>query len=406
MGLPALAGDFRWDIEWYNYGQAVEQTDQSIIDPTGRRLNNPKERFQSDLRINTKYTWNNGTRFVFRPRFLGNVNEYHYLDTDENVTSTDGEIPIPEAYLEGDPTKTLTLAAGLQNYQWGPAEFIGPSNPFFHFRRDQRSYTYKEDGRFLLRMNWSPNYRWNIIAIAEPMNNGDSFWIYEQKFKPKGIIKIERRGKNALNYIGVDAGTIDDTIPFIGEYFNYEIVSGLSIYVDARHSQGSAQYEPDVSPDLLYDMVYVRNDHTWNTLSVAGIRWEQGRVDIRAEYVYNSYGLDQNNMQAAFLSALPQHPRGDENLKRLLGSGMELMGQHYGYLSFRFPDLFMQNNNVALRYVQSLMDQSATVQLAWDVALGDAWTLFAEANYSIGDSTQELSALEKASGQLGLKWNL
>jgi hypothetical protein len=403
--LPASAKSFRWDIEWYNSIQGSEQNQASVMDPTGRRLDNPKARFQSDFRLNTKYTWGNGTRLVFRPRFLGDVNQYDYVNPDEIKYTTAGDASVPEAFLEGDPTKRLTLAAGLQNYQWGPAEFISPTNPFYHFRRDQRSYTYREDGRFLLRANWSPNERWSVIAIAEPMNNGQSFWIYEQKFKPKGILKIERRGKNALNYAGVDAGTIDDTIPFFGEYFNAEVLPGFSIYLDARHSQGSAQYMPDISSDLLYDMVYVRNDHTWNSLTVGGLRWESS-VDFRLEYIYNSYGMTKDDMLAAFQSALPQHPRGNENLQRILGSGRELLGQHYGYASLRMPDLFIQNNNVALRYIQSLMDQSSTAQIAWDIAIGDAWTFFAEANYSFGDSTQEFSALERASGQIGLKWNL
>lgn len=402
--LPAMAQSFRWDLEWYNSIQSTEATD-SPIDPSGRRLNNPKSHFQSDLRLNTRYTWKNGTRWVFRPRFLGDVNQYHYLDTDETKTTTTGEASLPEAYLEGDVSRTLSLSAGLQNYQWGPAEFISPTNPFYHFRRDQRSYTYKEDGRFLLRANWSPNARWSVIAIAEPINNGKSFWIYEQKFKPKGLVKIERRGKNALNYFGLDLGTIDDSIPFVGEYFNAEIISGLSFYLDARHSQGAAQYTPTMAPDTLYDMVYVRSDKDWNTLAVTGFRWE-GRVDLRFEYIYNSYGLSKEDRIAAFQSAAPQHPRGNQNLPRILNSGMELIGQHYGYVSLRVPDLFIQNNNLALRYLHSLMDQSATIQLAWDTAMGDAWTLFAELNQSIGDNSQELSALEKSSGQLGIKWNL
>lgn len=404
LGFTAQAQEFRWDVEWYNSVQGLERNQDSLIDPTGRRLATPQARFETDLRLNTKYTWKNGTRFVFRPRFVGDFNQYQYLSPEETTTSSDFKASVPEVYLEGDATRRLTLAAGLQNYQWGPAEFISPTNPFFHFHPDQRAYNYKEDGRALLRMNWSPNSRWNVIAIAEPVNNGTSFWIYEQEFKPKGVVKIEVRGKNSLNYAGIDGGVIDDQIPFFGEYFNFELVEGFSAYLDARHSHGCAQYKPDVSPDGLFDMVYVRNTEVWNSLLVTGVRWE-GSVDLRLEYVYNSYGLDSFDMQAAFLSALPQHPRGDENLKRLLGSGMELLGQHYAYLSLRIPDLWVQNNNLSFRYVQSLMDQSSSLQTALDTAIGDAWTLWAELNVSFGDNTQELSALEKGSGMLGIKWN-
>ncbi|WP_413289744.1 hypothetical protein [Bdellovibrio sp. HCB337] len=403
-GVPAFAQNFRWDLEWYNSVQGTERNEESLIDPTGRRLERPQALFETDLRINTKYTWRKGTRFVFRPRILGDFNQYYYTNPEETLTEPSGKVSVPEAYLEGDPTRSITLAAGLQNYQWGPAEFFSPTNPFFHFRPDSRTYNYKEDGRAFLRMNWSPNSSWSVIAIAEPINNGTSFWIYEKEFKPKGVVKVERRGKSSLDYIGFDVGLIDDTIPFVGEYFNFELIEGFSMYLDARHSHGYAQYKPDIAPDTLFDMVYVRNTEVWNTLLVTGFRWE-GSFDFRIEYIYNSYGLDAFDMQAAFLSALPQHPRGDQNLKRLLGSGMELLGQNYAYVSLRIPDLFIQNNNLSFRYLKSLMDQSASLQTALDTAIGDAWTLFAELNISFGESTQELSALEKGSGLLGLKWN-
>jgi hypothetical protein len=404
--LPAMAQSFRWDLEWYNSFQTKQQNPNNLIDPTGQRLDNPKTRFETDLRINTKYTWEKGLRFVFRPRFLGDLKQSPdtELKSDEIKTTTAGKVTLTEAYLEDDPTDTVTLSMGLENYQWGPAELIGPSNPFFHFHAGQRDYNYKEDGRFFLRMNFSPHPQWSLIAIAEPINNGDSFWIYEQQFKPKGAVKIERRGKNSFNYFGIDAGLIDDTIPFLGEYFNFEVLQGLSLYLDSRHSDGSAKYDPKISPDGLYDMVYVKNKHSWNTLLATGLRWE-GPVDIRIEYIYNSFGLTKDLMMAAFQSAIPQHPRGDENLKKVMGSGREFLGQHYAYVSMRIPDLFVQNNNLAIRYLQSLMDQSASLQAAADTALGDAWTLFGEVSFGIGDNTQELSALEKVSGQLGAKWN-
>ncbi|MGZ3795426.1 MAG: hypothetical protein ACXVB1_03630 [Pseudobdellovibrionaceae bacterium] len=399
-----MAQNFRWDLEWYNTFQTTQRNQEGLIDPTGRRLANPQSQFETDLRINTRYSWQEGARFVFRPRLLGDLQQYHFTEPEETTTSTFSKLSLPETYLEKDLSQTTTVAVGLQNYQWGPAEFIGPSNPFFHFRTDQRAYNYKENGRFLIRMNWIASSHWSLVALAEPMNNGDSFWIFEQKFKPKGAVRVEHRGDNSLNYFGIDAGTLDDTVPFIGEYFNFEILQGLSVYWDARQSKGSAMYNPDISSSGVYDMVYVKNTQDWDTLLVTGVRWE-GDVDLRLEYIYNSYGLTKDLMLAAFQSAVPQHPRGDENMKRILSSGRELLGQHYAYLSLRFPDLFVKNNNLSLRYLRSLMDQSATAQAAFDTALGDAWTLYAEADYSLGDSTQELSALEKASGQLGLKWN-
>lgn len=407
LPLTAHAQQAQWDVEWYNSFQKTERPSESPIDPTSTRLEIPKSRFQTDLRINTKYTWNNGSRLVFRPRVLANYNQPSSINSDEKSNS-EGEASLSEAFIEFAPTPTLTLAAGLQNYQWGPAELMSPTNPFFRFRPEQRAFNYREDGRFLIRANWSPNDSWSLIGLLEPINNGTSYWIYEQEFKPQGVLKIERRGANALNYIGFNVGTMVDQIPFIGEYFNYELVEGISAYLDARHSSGRVQYLPKISsdspPDPLFDMVYVRQNQPWQTLLVSGLRWE-GSIDVRLEYVYNSYGLTKEDMQAAFLSALPQHPRGMQNLKRLMGSGMELFGQHYGYLSLRIPDFIKQNYNLAFRYMKSLMDQSARLQTSFDSPLGESGTLFAEANISFGNSTQELSALEKAMGLLGVKWS-
>lgn len=393
-GLPAFAQDFRWDFEWYNALQGNERRSDSLVDPTGQRLSPPKNQLQSDLRLNSKYTWMQGTRGTFRPRIL--------VSADKNKSTA--EVSLPEAFLEGEPTSNLNLAAGLQNFQWGPAEFISPTNPFFHFRRDQRAYNFKEDGRFLLRANWSPATQWSLIGLAEPINNGKSFWTYEKEFKSKGALKVEHRGENALNYFGIVTGVVDDGLPFIGEYFNFEISEGLSFYADARHTQGSAQYEPLLSADGLFDMAYLREEDSMNTLVVSGVRWES-RLDIRLEYVFNSLGFNRDMMGAAFQSVVPQHPRGNQNLKRLLGAGLELYGQQYAYLSVRIPDFLIQNNNLALRYLQSMLDQSGSLQLAWDKAIGEAGTLFADVNLTLGGNSQELSALEKASGQLGLKWN-
>lgn len=404
FSITAQAQEFRKDFEWYNSDRKVERNKGTFIDPTGGRLGAPESLFQSDLRLNSKYTFESGSRLVFRPRLLLDYKTYPESHPGPDRV-TQGKLSLPEGYLEWDADEKTTLAGGLQNYQWGPSELMSPSNPFFHFRPEQRSYNYKEDGRFLLRLNWSPGANWNLIGLVEPINNGNSFWIYEKKFQPKALIKLERHGENALNYFGFGAGTMDDRIPFIGEYFNYEIRQGLSIYLDGRQSQGRAQYTPRLAPDTLYDMVYVRDSQAWETLMVSGLRWEEGDFDVRMEFIYNSYGLTLDEMQAAVSSVLPAHPRGDQNLKRLNASGMELPGQKYGYVSLRIPNVFIDNNNLSFRYLRSLTDQSATLQTAYDGPLGKAWTLFAELNISLGKTTEELSALEKGSGTLGVKWN-
>jgi hypothetical protein len=151
-------------------------------------------------------------------------------------------------------------------------------------------------------------------------------------------------------------------------------------------------------------MEFVEDKSTINTLAVMGFRWE-GSADFRIEYLYNSYGLSKDERTAAVSSTVSQHPHGDRNLKRLMHSGMELIGMHYAYSSLRIPDFLNQENNLFFRYAMSLTDSSSTFQIADDLAIGDAWTLFAQLGLNIGDNTQEFSALEQFHGLLGFKWS-
>ena len=41
----------------------------------------------------------------------------------------------------------LSFTAGLQTYQWGPAELINPSNPFYHFQSQQGTFGFKSKGK-------------------------------------------------------------------------------------------------------------------------------------------------------------------------------------------------------------------------------------------------------------------
>lgn len=406
LGISSLAhsADLKWDVEWYNSGRYTEPTENLVVNPGGRRISTPTGRAETDLRFNTRLTFSGGARLVVRPQLVGTQEYFAYSNPSEEATSASGKASLPEAYFEKDLTPKLSFAIGLQNYQWGPAEFLSPSNPFYHFNSSQRAYNYKEPGKNLLRFNWSPSASWSGIAVFEPVDNGNAFWVENRTFTAKGLLKIERRGKNSLNYVGLDSGVYEEGLPFIGEYANYEVLEGLSMYFDGRQSRGSAQYEPEYSSGLM-DMVYEKDLSSWNSLIITGVRFES-RVDVRFEYIFNSFGLSQEDQVLAFSSALPQHPRGNQNLKRILRSGRELLGLHYAYASIRVPDFIRQSNSLSLRYFHSLMDHSGGLQLACDFAIGDAWTLFAELGASVGDANQELSAFERGSLSAGFKWNL
>lgn len=365
----------------------------------------PELGLRTDLIFDYRHTWGSRYKFVARPR--GYLDAFQIRSQEPVVIeqSSVGKVEFLEVFGEAWISREVSFTLGLQNYQWGPAEIISPSNPIFHFDRDQRSLLWREGGHALARLNWTPSMEWSHVLIVEGVSNQELSFIGDRPFVPKALLKSEvRDASDAQNYLGLVGGTEEESRPFGGIYFNAMPTEGFSVYGDLRMTERPFRYTPQVTSPLVYDMVETETAGEWQHVGVFGLRLETESLDIRAEMISNPMGFDENQFQQALLSAMPSNPQATTNLIRLNRPGLELLAKSYGYFSVRAPDIGNTGLwQASLRYLHSGLDQSGIVGVSVERNTGDHFVLLFEGRHSIGKADAEFTLQEKYYGFVGLR---
>ncbi len=378
----------------WSYDAFISGTQRSISDSTI----NPNNIFnfysaasQVDQRAEVKWT-EDDTKIVFRPRWISETHQSDQIDISD--------LFYEQLWLTG--SKSLSTTLGLQSYQWGGAEALNPTNPFFHFDLNQRGTFFKEKGHVLARLDYSIGDQNNFSVVIEPISNNASFWIAEKNFTAQGILKFEKSFTGSRNLIGAVVGKSDQSQFFFGEEFTYEIVDGITTYLDTKQSYKNRNYR-SVQTGLVYDMAEVENESLQNFL-VYGLRYE-GDFDVRAEYIYNQAGYTQDEYDGAVLSAANfLSPRYASNLQRYLKPGLELLRQNYLYISIRKSDpLNIKDFNIYLREMYNLDNYYGFVQIEFDKAISNNFTILGSASKFFGDIDSEFGRFSEQSLNLGLK---
>lgn len=402
LPLSALAQnvEFGFSYEAYLFGEQRAYAD-SIINLGNEVLNIPEAGVFLDQRAEFKWLINDA-KIIFRPRLVSYQQNYKTETTLKNESKSDTDANLTDAFYEQYITDRIFTTVGLQVYQWGPAEILNPSNPFFHFNTDQRSLVYKEKGKALLRLNWNAKSDYNFVFMVEPVSNNEAHWIAEEKFKPQFAGKFETAWTGTRNFLGFAAGIPDNADVFLGEYFQYEFTEGFSIYADAKHSVNNLFYEPQTEGAFLR-MLPSKQDGTTSTLAVAGLRYEDN-FDARLEYIYNSAGYDQQMFDRALLASSQLSPYLVDNIKRFQKSGLELLSQNYVYFSLRKTDPFeIKDFSLFFRSLTSLMDNSGVEQFEFDKSVLDWMNIFGQYSAFRGEQDSEFKLLDDWKASVGVK---
>jgi hypothetical protein len=390
---PATPWKFTNQIEWYNvykateFKQPVPLSDQSPFNP-------PANQYLTDFRWTfsaEKDRW----LFVVTPRVEANYAE---------ETGGRQEFFFQDGYTQWmNPDHQIRL--GVQNFQWGPAELLSPSNPIFHFDQRQRWFFYQQRGQGLARWNWNLSSNWTVSAVSEFFQSSQETFIENEKFQPSGLLKTEFRGDSGQNYLGLTGGVTPTQHPFVGEYFAYYLSDAFSFYADARQTQGDNAYRPVLQPTGFELQQTQKKSNQVQTFSAAGFRYE-GRADFRIEYIFNEAGLTKTQWQQTLLALALQSPFRLANQKKFDRSGHEILGTNLLYLSLRVPDLGKsQAYAVFLRNLHSLDDNSGDVQFSLERAFGNSLTIYAEATTFYGAPDSYFGSTIDWEGLLGVKWS-
>lgn len=402
ISLPAYsqALEFSFSYEAYLFGEQRKYSD-SVINSGNEILKIPETSVFLDQRAEFKWLINDA-KIILRPRIVSYQQEYQTVSAKTRESVSDTHINLTDVFYEQYLTDRVFTTVGLQVYQWGGAEILNPSNPFFHFSTEQKSIVYKEKGKVLLRLNWNAKADNTFVLMAEPVSNNESYWIAEEAFEPQIAGKFETAWTGTRNFLGFVLGIPDNADFFVGEYFQYEFIEGISVYADAKHSMNTFFYEPQVQGNFQRMLPSEQNGVT-STLAVAGFRYEDV-FDIRLEYIYNSSGYDQKKFDNALIASSQISPFLVDNLKRFQRSGLELISQNYMYLSARKTDfLQIKDLSLYLRSLTSLMDYSGVEQIEFDKSALDWMTFFGQVSVFRGDMDSEFKITDDWKASLGIK---
>lgn len=398
----AEAWTLKWNhrLNWYNrvLNQGVVDSDYNPDNQVGKI---PDNTFETDLRPTFNWEFDNH-RVKIDPRIITQVTQAEYRDEKHTTDTT--EAFFNEASYQGN-FGDHQIALGIQNYQWGPAEMLSPTNPIYRFQFEQRSLFFQQRGRNLVRWNWQISPEWNMVTMVEVSKNGSQLPKEDQKFSPNGLIKLERALSKSSDYIGLVVGKTPYKEAFVGEYFAMNLTDEFSIYLDARHQDGSKNFYPDENPFLKFDER--EKDGGIKTLANFGIRHEAA-VDFRLEYIYNGVGLNKTDWDRAKTALTTLGPNIGENFKRFYKGGRDdLQRQHYGYTSVRIPDLGDKDQyTLFLRHFYSIADSSSSTQFQMDRITGESFNLYFEASYYNGSKDSEFGSLLKHEVSAGFRYSL
>lgn len=394
---------YRGSVEWIGAIRWLDPSD-TPLNPGNRRFRLPQLSLQGEVRPNLRVELGTRLTAVVRPRALLTSHSSWAAGVPRS-DERDASANWTELYLNWRPTDVVQVTYGLQNFQWGPAELLAPSNRIFHETGAFRDQLYYVRGRHLLRVNLSAGKQWSAIALAELTDNDEDPFVAGEPFRRQGQIKLEYSAASGRGYVGATAGARENSRPWFGEYASLELTEGFSAYVDAAHQKGSrAWYAVSRIPNFpLFVQRDVESDR-WRTLAVAGLRYTfvQG-TDARLEYLHQDAGYRKDDFALAAQAAAAATSR--EALAPYLSPGFEFIGRRMALVSVRVPDLPPAKRvMVQTRYLHSFTDGSGVAFVTGSLDASDAVVLFASGSVIQGEDTAEFSRFARASAVIGAVW--
>lgn len=398
---------FRGHLEWITAVGAASSR-ASVVNPGNRILQVPAGGGQTELRPDLRLEVGPALTAIARPRFWLRSEKAH-TDDGWQAERSEAKAEWIEGYATWRVSDALFVSYGLQNFQWGPAELVSPSNRIFHATGFYRDPVFVVRGRHLVRANVSAGRAWSVVLLAEVGDNGEGPFVAGEPFDPKAVAKVEWTAPAGDLTAAVTAGASERTRGWFGEYATVPIVAGLAAYVDAVHTVGRRAWTPIADPVLGATFAESGMEiRQLRTMALGGLRYSfVNGNDLRIEYLYDEAGWSDAQLSAAQTAALASLAVGDPaGLARFLDPGFELLGRHLLYASLSLPDLPPgERTRIQARYLHSLTDGSGAAFLTGSYDATDSVVAFVSLSATHGPADGALSRLTRASFAAGATVN-
>jgi hypothetical protein len=397
--LPGFT--FRGRLEWITAaaGASPRDTDQNPRNVLGV----PQAGGGSELRPDLRVEHGSTLQLFARPRLRAQVTKARAAG-EWGAEEREASAEWLDLYGAWRISDGLALAYGFQNFQWGPAELMSPSNRIFHETGLLRDPLYAVRGKHLARVNLSLGSAWSAVVLAEVEPNGAEPFVAAEPFDPKAQAKVEWSAADGRGYVGVTVGAGEKARGWFGEYGAASLTDALSIYADAVHQAGSRAWYPVDAGAGAVSFAHTATGRDLRTLALGGIRYTfAAGADLRLEYVFDEAGWTEAQLAlAARAASFASGPPAPETLNAWLDPGFEIVGRQHAYLSLRLPDLPpAKKTALQLRYLAALEDGSGAAFATASFDATDSVVLFASAMGTHGSNLGALSRLLRATAVVG-----
>jgi hypothetical protein len=378
----------------------------SPVNPGNQVALVPNTIFTGEARPDMRFGWKK-LKLTLRPRMVTTDSVVPVLGTTSSKQLA--TLRWSEAFMSFAATDKVTVTYGLQNFQWGPAESISPSNRVFRDTVQAKDVLYLVKGKNIARVNFTPAQNWSEVLLAEVANSGGPQDAARETFAHKALLKSEVSWAGGANYVGQVTGWRERSGSWLGEYITVDPLEGLSLYGDASHQRGSIAYYPEDSNGATLLTQSHQSDQKVYTFAVGGARYAfVNGTDWRVEYIYQENGYNRSQVQSAWTSLASPIPQQrqylEANAEFAYQNGLEFPGRQYLFSSLRFANFVNVSNwTVYLRDLYSLQDKSNSVFLSSENAVGKRGTFFLSGTASAGAVDSELRGLVAYVGTIGYR---
>jgi hypothetical protein len=402
---------YRFKLPWYNTA-AIQQIAPSPANPENIA---EIERWllTSEVRPDFNLELSEGAlNLTLRPVARGQVHYRVVKSNEETESTTSGQWA--EAFLSATLSDKLQITYGLQNFQWGPADILSPSNRIFHDNAESKGLTFLSQGKHLLRLNytWSKDAS-TIVMVELSKYHEDPDFRAEEEFTQKALLKHEIAWGGGADYAGFVLGTKGSEGAWIGLYGTQTLFAGLSFHADASVERSNHVWYPkkSTSPspsDTTLEQTAKGEDRGY-ALVVGGFRYAfENGCDLKLEYLFNQSGYDRNDFELLSSALQPTTLQGAQllpkTLQRAAKPGLDYRAMHYGLVSLRVPDLFsLKDLSLYSRYLLSGYDRSSSSYASLEYGATDSTTLMLAGLFNRGKTGDDLEGAVNWSALTGVR---
>ena len=406
---------FRGSMSWFTVMTSQQLVTDSPANPDNTILGLDTLSAAMELRPNLRID-GGSFQLVARPQFKTSTAKQKIQEAEASEHPKSSATWL-ESYGVFSASDKVQISYGVQNYQWGAAETLNPSNRIFHENLDSKGLLAASQGRNIARANVSWTKNLTTVLMSETERNKDAGeFRSDEVFQTRALMKHEINWNSGADYFGVVYGAPETGSPWFGEYFNLSLFDGLAIYADAAHQKNSEAWYPMIEDSATaagQKVVIMRQSKLYDdktySLVVGGLRYSfEGGSDLRLEYLGHTAGwtMDDNvNAKAALDTKRPlQLPDYKTNLKRILRPGLDYRGQNYGMVSLRVPDaLRFKDLTLYGRMMLSLVDNSSSIYGSIEYGFWSSSTFVLSAYATQGAPESDLRGVVASNVTTGLR---